>query len=377
MCQYDYTIGQIFTYRSYCNLGVDIQEGLTMKTRLIIVVVFLVAIAVSVADKAIAEADFGIIAGKLTEAQEAYQQADYKKAVEVLDALLELFPEHDEAKRLRLKAIEAIKTQALGRMGVRAGSRLLSQRKYDEAIAMFSRVLKRDPTNVEALQGIVEARARRKSHARFLYWTWMFVESENIHRVDLDGESVENIIGGYPTMRMIALDTDHGKIYWTEDDRIQQANLDGTGEEVLIEGLSDPQEIVLDVAKDKIYWTEDDKIQQANLDGTGEEVLIEGLSDPKGIALDVTKDKIYWIVEDRILRASIGSTNIEVLVDGLDNLSGIALDFVSGKIYWTVSNIRHFIYWDFLRDIHPDNPILPIGEIQRANLDGTQVETIL
>ena len=69
--------------------------------------------------------------------------------------------------------------------------------------------------------------------------------------------------------------------------------------------------------------------------------------------------KMYWpdSVTDKIQRANLDGSNVEDLVTtGLSDPDGIALDVAGGKIYWT----------DTLTD-----------KIQRANLDGSNVEDLV
>ena len=66
--------------------------------------------------------------------------------------------------------------------------------------------------------------------------------------------------------------------------------------------------------------------------------------------------KMYWTDNrGRIQRANLDGSQIETLVSGLGYPNGIALDMAGGKMYWT------------------DNR----GRIQRANLDGSQIETLV
>ena len=163
------------------------------------------------------------------------------------------------------------------------------------------------------------------------------------------------------------------KIYWTDGEpgKIQRANLDGTNIEDLVTGLPWPLRIALDVSEGKMYWTNShtDKIQRANLDGTNIEDLVtraDGLRVPGGIALDVQGGKMYWTDRDgyapagytsKIQRANLDGTNIEDLITtGLREPYGLALDISSGKMYW-VDYTTH--------------------KIQCANMDGTNVETLV
>ena len=64
-------------------------------------------------------------------------------------------------------------------------------------------------------------------------------------------------------------------------------------------------------------------------------------------------DKIYWSRRDKIQRANLDGTNVQDVVTGLDEPEDIAIDVSGGKIYWTEEH----------------DP-----RIQRANLDGTNVQ---
>ena len=122
-----------------------------------------------------------------------------------------------------------------------------------------------------------------------------------------------------------------------------------------------------------MYWADFDtnKIQRANLDGTNVQDIATGFGRPVGIALDVAGDKIYWTDRDRphhadqagrssIHRANLDGTNVETLVRGDNSVKEfIALDISGGKVYWTE--------WTHLGS----------GKIQRANLDGSNIEDLV
>ena len=191
-----------------------------------------------------------------------------------------------------------------------------------------------------------------------------------------------------------------GKIYWTDsgtgnpnpmqDDKIQSANLDGSNVETLLtfeNFLRLPFGITLDVARGKMYWTDAtrDRIRRANLDGSGVEDLLNtrtfggqslagSATIPRDVALDLTSDppKMYWVdagtnnVNDgKIWRANLDGSSPEALVTtGLVNPQSIALDVAGGKMYWTDSGTG-------------GQNALENDKIQRANLDGSNVETLL
>ena len=226
-----------------------------------------------------------------------------------------------------------------------------------------------------------------------MYWT--DIGTKKIQRANLDGSNVKDLI----TRRLsspvgIALDVERGMMYWTDTGivthKIQRANLDGSQVENLItRGLRMPEGIALDLGRGKMYWTDSytRKIQRANLDGSNVEDLITGgfitrrLEGPRGIALDVERGMMYWTdlawqglhcpvpqVErgmmywtdagtGKIQRANLDGSNVEDLITtGLGGPRGIALDVERGMMYWT--------NWGKVK-------------IQRANLDGSQVEDLV
>ena len=138
-----------------------------------------------------------------------------------------------------------------------------------------------------------------------------------------------------------------------------------------------PCGIALDSAAGKMYWTDagTDKIQRANLDGSGvEDLITSGLRSPYGIALDLAAGKMYWTkrivikirrsfwfdgsrVEAEIQRANLDGSEVEDLVtSGLNGPYGLALDTAADKMYWADRYMN---------------------KIQRANLNGTEVEDLV
>ena len=204
---------------------------------------------------------------------------------------------------------------------------------------------------------------------------WMDWGTKKIQRANLDNSNVEDLV----TQRLegpngIALDIVGGKMYWTDEGtkKIQRANLDGSNVENLVtSGLISPGNIALDVAKGKMYWTDydTDKIQCANLDGSNvQDLITQGLRAPWGIALDVVGGKMYWTdwVTEKIQCANLDGSNVQDLVtQKLDSPWGIALDVAGGKMYWS-----HM-------DWNSNQAGWENGKIQRANLDGSNVEDLV
>ncbi len=211
-----------------------------------------------------------------------------------------------------------------------------------------------------------------------------FINDKSIQRVSFDGTHRQNIVIGLNRPRSIALDVARDKIYWINGwpGKIHQANFEGSNVETIVDKneLAYPSDIALDVAGGKIYWTDEGthKIQRANLDGTNiQDIVVTGLAYPSGIALDVAGGKIYWAYSPRyyadigtgkIQQANLNGTDIQDIVIGLETES-IALGIAEGKIYWTEKKqVYEGPYSSDDRYAH---------KIQRANLDGTNVQSIV
>ena len=249
-----------------------------------------------------------------------------------------------------------------------------------------------------------------------IYWTDN--GTDKIQHVNLDGSNVEDLVTrGLTFPSGVALDVVGGKMYWTDfgTDKIQQANLDGSNvQDLVTRGLDNPHGIALDVVGGKMYWTDygTDKIQRANLDGSNiEDLVTRGLTSPSGIALDVVGGKMYWtdVATEKIQRANLNGSNVEDLVtQGLRSPFGITLDVVGGKMYWTDvatekiqranlngSNVEDLVTqglnapWNPVLDIaggkmywthtewNPTTEEFTNGKIQRANLNGSNVEDVI
>jgi sugar lactone lactonase YvrE len=185
-----------------------------------------------------------------------------------------------------------------------------------------------------------------------------------IYTVDTDGSGLQTVVDVGGGLRGLAVDPSGGKLYWTDvdNDVIRRANLDGTDPEDLVTtGLAWPMGIAVHPAADMLDWGDQtlDQIGTAHLDGSGAGPLLP-TSFHSGIAFDTINDKIYWSTSitaaaGEILRAELDGSNVDTIVTGVDKPARIALDIPGGKVYWT----------DYTIDV-----------VRRANLDGSSVQDL-
>jgi len=128
-------------------------------------------------------------------------------------------------------------------------------------------------------------------------------------------------------------------------------------------GIDDADDIGPFATGRKVYWTDwvSPNIGRMNLDGTSAQNLISGQGSPWDIALDPVAGKLYFTrfsPTPLIQRANLDGSGLETLVStDIDFPLGLDLDLPAGKMYWV------------------DNGGSP--RIRRANLNGTGPETLI
>ena len=267
-----------------------------------------------------------------------------------------------------------------------------------------------------------------------IYWTGERRRQEQgdgthylIRRADLDGSNIEQVIDSVYEIQHMALDATNGAIYWSEyynvrpsvtRTRIRCADLDGSNNQVLMSNLRGGRTIgiALDIPSRKMYWathnwtagssplTGGADIHRADLDGSSVETLATlehpgfgGLQNywntpPPlinsylyGFALDTVRRKIYFAwsgpVTNKLQRTNLDGSNVETLFAGTffetdngtgdaDLINGIDLDVAGGKMYFTSYCSDPVAGWC-------DKLGYGSSRIQRANLDGSNVETLV
>src|ERR1700686_1063520 len=155
---------------------------------------------------------------------------------------------------------------------------------------------------------------------------------------------------------------------------IHSMNTDGSDRKTIVSDCHLPDGIVVDTEAGHIYWTNmgvpnlnDGTIERADIDGGNRKVIIpQGVTfTPKQLHLEKGSGKLYWCDREgmRVMRANLDGTNVETLVK-----TGEGDDHRRDATRWcvgiTVDPKRRQIYWT---QKGPDNASL--GRIFRAGVE--------
>lgn len=182
-----------------------------------------------------------------------------------------------------------------------------------------------------------------------VYWTDR--GASQLKRMNFDGSNLRtNTVSGAVTspgsnIRGLAVDTVNDRIFWADNgaDRLLRANLDGSGSVILhtiTGGNSFPADVRLDFANQQLYWCDQTRlrIQRSTFDGTAVTDVITNAaaSGPYFMDLDVPSGKIYWgdFSGGSIFRANLDGSERETLLTGNNNTRGVRLDPRERMLYW-------------------------------------------
>ena len=117
----------------------------------------------------------------------------------------------------------------------------------------------------------------------------------------------------------------------------------------------------------KLYWvdSQDNVIYRSNTDGSAVQAIISGLDEPRGIAVDIAGGKVYWseaptLGSETVKRANLDGTDIETLFDDTS-------DGLQGPQGIDLDLVNAHIYF----------ADADLGLILRGNLDGTGALTVV
>ena len=155
---------------------------------------------------------------------------------------------------------------------------------------------------------------------------------------------------------------------------IHTMNPDGSEKKTIVTDCRLPDGIAVDVAAGHIYWTNmgnppvnDGSIERADLDGKNRKVIVpQGvIFTPKQMHLDKENGKLYWCDREgmRVMRANLDGSQVETLVE-TGRGDNDRKDQNRLCVGITIDPKRRHIYWT---QKGPDNGNL--GRIFRANID--------
>ncbi|GLR84123.1 3-hydroxyacyl-CoA dehydrogenase [Bradyrhizobium iriomotense] len=176
--------------------------------------------------------------------------------------------------------------------------------------------------------------------------------------------------------------TRSGRLFVLElsGDRIHSMNPDGSDRKIIVKDGRLPDGIVVDVEAGHIYWTNmgvpplnDGSIERADLDGGNRKVIVpQGvIHTPKQMHLDKENGKLYWCDREgmRVMRANLDGSQVETLVQ-----TGHGDNDARDQNLWcvgiTIDPKFKKIYWT---QKGPDNG--EQGRIFRANIEIPKGET--
>ena len=176
--------------------------------------------------------------------------------------------------------------------------------------------------------------------------------------------------------------TRSGQLFLLElsGNRVHSMNPDGSNRKIIVTDCRYPDGIAVDVEAGHIYWTNmgtptlnDGSIERADLDGGNRKVIVpQGVTyTPKQLHLDKDGGKLYWCDREgmRVMRANLDGSQVETLVE-----TGRGDKDRGDQTLWcvgiTIDPKLGKIYWT---QKGPDNAGL--GRILRANIEIPKGET--
>ena len=161
---------------------------------------------------------------------------------------------------------------------------------------------------------------------------------------------------------------------------IHAMNPDGSDKKTIVNNCHLPDGIVVDAEAAHIYWTnmgvpnlDDGSIERADLDGKNRRVIVpQGVTHtPKQMHLDKAGGKLYWCDREgmRVMRANLDGSQVETLVE-TGRGDADRRDQTRWCVGITIDPVRQHIYWT---QKGPDNG--EQGRIFRANIEIPKGET--
>jgi len=153
--------------------------------------------------------------------------------------------------------------------------------------------------------------------------------------------------------------TRSGRLFFLElsGGRIHSMNPDGSDRKIIVEHCPHPDGIAVDAEAGHIYWTNmgvspivnDGSIERADLDGSNRRMIVPpgGTFTPKQLHLEKASGKLYWSDREgmRVMRANLDGSQLETLVDSSNGEGRPGKDETKCCVGITVDPKFGKIYW--------------------------------
>ena len=188
-----------------------------------------------------------------------------------------------------------------------------------------------------------------------IFWN----DQDGIHRASKIGDAGKLLFDTFDSFGL-AVDAADQRIYWTDilpivapipPGVVRAGSTAGGAFDTLASRLDQPSGIAVDREHGNIYWTDlgsetrGSGVYVAKLDGSDAKRIIGGssFSAIAGIAIDSPHARLYFTYINPLIgglrsgaigRANLDGSNVETIVGGLGQPLGIAVDAAGGGVYW-------------------------------------------
>ncbi len=175
-----------------------------------------------------------------------------------------------------------------------------------------------------------------------------------------NGSDIVEIVDANANLGSVEIDVNNQHVYWSTGVFVSRCDFDGSNvtNVVQIPGSFFPGDMALDLIRDQMFFTDGRNhiIYRSDLSGGNISVVKPASGIPSNSGLDIWVDahnaKLYWL-DGGLKRGDLNGENVESLFNPI-GVRDFEIDFESGKCYWVTTS-----------------------QVLRANLDGSQLETLV
>lgn len=170
---------------------------------------------------------------------------------------------------------------------------------------------------------------------------WMSRATQELFMGDANGSTPQLLASTLPVSQHEAVDANDaiGRVYWasSSNDVACHSGLDGSNVTCSSPGLFNYWGIRVDAANGHVYLAGETTVRRTDLELANPLDVVTDGGSMRGLALDLVNGKIYWSLVDsgsRIDRANLDGTNVETVVGIASFATGVAVDPAGGAIYY-------------------------------------------